>query len=1238
MSLKAVKFFLIQLFVLVFLTACSSGSSEDSTGNTSTGNSARISLAVLDDSNNQATTVTAGDTLTLQVRVTNTNGLAISGQEVAFSTSSGSLSASSRLTDSNGQAEVVFDSTNLASGVITITASTTYNDEELNVTSQFEVQAGTTEPVEPPVLTLSVLDQNDQAVEDVNEGEQLNVTASFATTEGSAIEQQEVTFTVSAGSVSAASRLTDSNGQANVTFDSTGITPSVVTITASTTYEGQDFSVNVQFEVGAGASPTFTMSVEQDGVAVDQITEGEQLSITANFADDAGVAVEQQEIVFTASAGSVSAASRLTNSNGQATVSFDSTDVSPGVVTITASTTFDGQELSQTAQFEVEAGASPSVSISMEQNNSATNRLNEGEQAVIKVLVVDEENTPVSDTLVTFSADIGTVAPATKLTDANGAAEVALITEVGTTGAGQITASVTIDGEAISNTFAYEVQALASGVLTLSVQDQNNNEVTSITEGNSLSLHANLVSSNGVAISQQEINYSATAGTLSATSKLTGSSGLATVSYDSTGLEPGVVTVTATTTYNNRELSVSKQFDVLQVVQQDTTPSLSVTFEKEGVAVNRMQADENAQISVVLTDYQGQPISLARVEFTADLGTLEAPSALTNDSGAATVTISAAEADLGAGLATATVTVDETTIAASVPYEIVASDVVEDLVLKLGFLDDNGDFQTGIKSSLTNSNQASEISAGGTLGLEISIFDQNDTLYTTPATVSFTSTCVTNEAASIDESITTINGTARTTFEDLSCATAFGNDDIVVASITINSETISATHDIKIAAENLGSIEFVSADPTSISLEGSPGQQTATLTFSVKGELGNSLANKLVSFELNTDVGGISLSSDSGTTNSSGLVSVRVISGTVPTTVAVTATSKLDDNDANSATISTQSNLLSVNTGYPDQNSITLALSENNPEAFDIAGASVTVTAFMADSFNNPVPDGTTINFTTEGGRIGSSCNTTSGTCSVTWESTAPFISNHRVTILATADGQESFVDTNGNNVFDNNDGTAVTDDEVSAGFARVNSLSSGFLDLSDAWLDADEDRVWDQGEQIVGRDNDETFTVADGLFNGPCADGTTLCSSENTIKIRKSAILITSSTAANITVSNSGTNVPANSTITVPEGSTVTLVVTAADTANQTLAVGTTISVTAEGAVDTAGFSTQTIGNTIGTSDPDSFGGISFSVALSNINVEDGSTLGSLTIEVTSPSGEVTSFPILLDIPEPTP
>jgi hypothetical protein len=66
----------------------------------------------------------------------------------------------------------------------------------------------------------------------------------------------------------------------------------------------------------------------------------------------------------------------------------------------------------------------------------------------------------------------------------------------------------------------------------------------------------------------------------------------------------------------------------------------------------------------------------------------------------------------------------------------------------------------------------------------------------------------------------------------------------------------------------------------------------------------------------------------------------------------------------------TQSDFLAVYTELPDQNSFTLSASRLNSEAYNISGQTVSLVARLADTFNNPVPDGSSISFTTEGGVI----------------------------------------------------------------------------------------------------------------------------------------------------------------------------------------------------------------------------------------------------------------------------
>lgn len=780
--------------------------------------------------------------------------------------------------------------------------------------------------------------------------------------------------------------------------------------------------------------------------------------------------------------------------------------------------------------------------------------------------------------------------------------------------------------------------------LQLFIKDINGNQVTSITSGNTLSLEAILTDSANNFIENQEVNFTASSGTLSSASRLTDSNGLASVTYDSTGITPEVITITLTTTYQDETLTISSQFEVLSVVEEDKAV-LTITFKKDGDSTNRVQVGETAQLGVELKTESGQAITDTVINFTAELGTLSAATALTDASGTAEVTITGLDDQLGAALATASTTINNQIITDSLAYEVVNTDIAAENIT-LGHLNDSGEFQEGIKSTLTNSNATSTISAGGTLGLEVVAYDTlAGAIYTKSSlTINFTSACSLASNATLDAAVTTINGVASATFEDLSCATAFGNEDTIVATASVNGTDITASHEVVIEAEGLGSIEFVSATPESIVLKGTGGQgkqESSTLTFIVKGELGNPLAQQTVNFKLNNTVGGLALTSATGITNAEGRVSAKVTSGTVPAAVRVTASVTNTDNNQ---TIQTQSDLLSVNTGLPDQNSITIALSTLNPEARNRIGEQVTISAYMADSFNNPVPDGTTVNFTTEGGSIESSCNTVSGTCSVLWTSQEPFVDNHRITILATAIGHESFVDVNGNNYFDSDDGTVATGiNNISSGFDRVTGLSSGFVDMSEVWRDDNENREYDSGEQILGANDNNEFDEPDGKFNGPQCEGN-LCADESqgelkSITVRKAAVLITSSSNAKYRITDTNSNevyrssfdnTATGNSIVLASGANTTLRVELSDTADQVLPEGTIISISASSATY-IGPDSITIASTIGTADPNGYGGLDFEISL--FHEVDEPTAGELNIVVAAPSGIRTEviIPIIL-------
>jgi hypothetical protein len=769
--------------------------------------------------------------------------------------------------------------------------------------------------------------------------------------------------------------------------------------------------------------------------------------------------------------------------------------------------------------------------------------------------------------------------------------------------------------------------------IELLLLDSDGNTKQSFDKSEVVTLQAKLMDENDVLIANRAVTFSASIGSLAITSKLTNSEGLAIIylTNDSSSLGAGTASATIEAISAN-----DIDYEFVDSATSILSPNLTTVMLLDNVPVNQFKTDQQVQITSTLIDGNGLPIANKIMTFTADIGTFSTASALTDDQGIANVILSSSDSAIGAGVLTSSYSVDEdTNISNTFNYQILSADAVIDSDIRLGYFDATNNFIEGkIEVSIGNNT----ISAGGTLGLSVDLVDENGDLIVTPIPVTFTSNCVQSENATIDESVLSINGTASSTFADIDCAGVTGTDDVLTATISVNNISNTANETITINGEQLGSIEFISAEPNSIVLKGTGGQnqqETSTLTFKVKSQLGNVLAQQEVSFALSTSVGDINLSKTSGFTNSQGLITTQVTSGTVPTAIRVTASASMDFN-GNMVEVQSQSDLLSINTGLPEQRSMTMAATIVNPEANNINGVESSITVWLSDNFHNPVPDGTTVNFTTEGGNIEPSCSTSNGSCSVTWTSSEPRVNDHRVTILATALGHETFFDTNGNNVFDAADGSPILDSgssnnpNIDSGFGSYPAQANGFLDMSEAWRDDNENSVYDPGETFIDFNKDETYSDADSLFNGPQCQGAS-CADEayRSTHVRKAIRLVMASSAAEFILTNSDGSVVYQNSLTgdstpladVPNGGSQEFNFSFADngTPNQTMPFGTTVDVSVS-AGSLQGQDSFTVGN----NNLEGFSQMNFFVIQ---EAGDDPQTAILTITITSPNGFVTSL-----------
>jgi hypothetical protein len=400
----------------------------------------------------------------------------------------------------------------------------------------------------------------------------------------------------------------------------------------------------------------------------------------------------------------------------------------------------------------------------------------------------------------------------------------------------------------------------------------------------------------------------------------------------------------------------------------------------------------------------------------------------TDDAGVMLMQISPASVSAAGGvLATATASVESVALSKALDLSISSGTVALS-----GFLPASANVQQG--QSLT---------------VSVAVQVNGETAPSNSVPVTFTSPCGTAvpSPALVDSTgrasavlLTTSTGTCAVT------AGAAGN--------------VSLAGNVTVIAPPTTGLVFVSASPTLIYQSGSVGVNQSTVKFKVIDANNNPVGGTDVTASLTNTNDGLTFcgAPTTVTSGSDGTVAFSVCGGTVPATVQVKASL-----NPPAPAITTVSNILTVQTGLPTQRFFGLSTGQPNFLAggyftSTVNGNSTTITAYAADRLGNPVPQGTTVVFVTEGGLITSdtgisSCviSGTTGRCSVTLQgqdyrplgSLAPGGDPRpgRVTVLAYTDGEEYFFDADFNN--------------------RQNG-SEPFEDLGRIYIDKDENQNFD--------------------------------------------------------------------------------------------------------------------------------------------------------------------------------
>lgn len=588
--------------------------------------------------------------------------------------------------------------------------------------------------------------------------------------------------------------------------------------------------------------------------------------------------------------------------------------------------------------------------------------------------------------------------------------------------------------------------------------------------------------------------------------------------------------------------------------------TLSLTDPVTAETVTSVSSTNPARVTAIVTNASGTVVPGVIVTFTTsdprDTFSGGANTALTNASGVATATLTTSNTAGGASTVTASATVSGTVATNSLNYSIGSSTI-----------------------SLSALTLPSSLSAYGTASVSVNVLN-NGVPYTTPMTVSFTSACAGTGKATLTATVTTVNGTATANYLDNGCNNPAPGDTITATLMN----GVTSTGYLPVSSPAVGSIQFVSVvtnpatTPPMITMKGTGGvnrSETARVTFRVVDSAGNPLGNALVNFSLNTAPGGLTVYPTSATSDPiTGNVVTNVTSGIFSTAVRVTA---------KTGSISSQSDQLLISTGIPAQDAFSLSASTHNIEAWSYDGINTTLTARLADHFHNPVPDGTAVYFTSEGGSVVPSCLTVGGACTavLTSQELRPNSTTNgygRVTVLARSTGEEAFIDLENNGVLN-----GTVDNYLEMIDANVNST-----DMGEAYSDYNENHCRDPGTEPyidfngngVYDGKDCGFSPAggpqgDGKYNGLlCTPGAAICSTQKSIDVRNSQIIVFSTSEADIVI-NGGLPIALPTCQTLPApgsaGAPLTFIVTVVDKHGNAMPAGTTVAFSSDNATITS-------------------------------------------------------------------
>ena len=931
-------------------------------------------------------------------------------------------------------------------------------------------------------LNLSLTDSQGNDVSDLAGGESADLTVEVKDG-GNGVSGVVVSIEGSGVTANPDSATTDSSGISRFTITANNAS-GAATITASVDAPSGTVTESTSFNTVARLPVLAITLSDESGQSLAAITSTQRGVFTVSVTAEDGSPMVGEVVSGSVTLGALEPenGNALTDGNGNAQF-FVTADEASGAGVFTAEVSADTSTVQATLNYSVNTDLDVAITLS-DREGAPLEQISPIEAGLFTVTARDPGGMPIAGSLVSATSSFGTLVPGsgTSITDANGVTSFVLEAD-GNDGAGAFSVSVNVGNVTQETGINFQMTSVLPYAITGVMRDSAGEIITSAATGERVALEVLLTESADLMPIAGQLTTATVAGlgTLQpdSASAITDSSGIARYTVD-IGSDTGVFPVTVSSVVPGGSVTTSFNFSVAQADRRLGSYDSAGSFIEGVIAItpdSALSPGGTAALSFAVVDSDGQPVS-TREQLTITSSCLFG--------GLATLSVDSPVA-LGAQL-----TVD---------------------YARRGCRDED---------TVTAKLSSSGAEASGVIRM-----------------ADAKAKAIRFEAAN-PESIA-LRGTGSSSDLSERSSVSFRVTDAEDNPVT------NSRINFELAGNAIGGVALECIDSS----------------FCLYDSAEDAAANRSTR--------------DNSRSSTSGLVSTTVLAGTVATPVQVLAYIDSNENGIQDADEpATISKTLVVSTGLPDQNSTSLSASVLNVEgAYQIDGQTSELTVRMADKFNNLVPDGTAAVFSTELGAIVGSCVTTAGSCSVTWTSQSPRSSDTvdqystaitinenldstlpnrydcpshrenygpcpddigdpainppgaprggRTTVLVTATGEESFVDRNGNGLYDEGEfwtnlSEAFADhneDGVYTPTQRANCLDPALAD--DVCLAGFEETFVDRNSNGVFDLNNAPASAAgsslpDGLYNGVlCSqdlEAAGICSRE-LVDVRDSLVLV---------------------------------------------------------------------------------------------------------------------------------